>query len=562
MERIVALDVGTVNTRAILLERHSNNGTGDWRFAGVSTSRTTAGAPNYDVMVGVREAISGLGQETHPAGFESIAVYSAGGGVRMLVAGLRREITGESAHRAALSAGGTVSKIFCLEDLNLGVAELEHLNALKPDVILLTGGTEGGNTEDVVALAEFLAMAAITNPQGKRVPVVYAGNHQAAEMVQRYLGGDTIVVDNIRPKVEVENLDGAREAIGELFRKRIARERTELKNLAEFTSGRLDTAAVGFLEALELLSQQLGGDVLGIDAGGGTLEVLSIISGRRYRTSSPRLELLLGEESDPFNYKLISQVMRGRTRDDICDACASLAFDPADASLLRSDPELYRAIWTVAVRKAFAAHVSIVRGLKGIKFQRGFGDIFNQVGSGGTMVDLKKVSAVVVSGGVFGIPCDTELAARIVVDALRPMGVTDVLVDSEGIVNAAGSLRLFGFPEACRTLLSRLVCPARVVSVVGAQPSWRKKVASVEIGSQVFNVTLGEIQWIPVSEIIPTSTVISFKVTPYRGLDVGQGPSASVSGRLLPNTMKVLLDGRPIEESGLVDSKHEAVVAP
>ncbi len=129
-------------------------------------------------MIGLREALSRLEQRTGielmagsrlltsvsgNAGVDIfVATSSAGGGLQMVVTGLMKEITAESANRAALGAGAIVSDVIALDDSRSVIERLEAVKRIRPDMVLITGGTDGGNISEVAAVAEMVAMA---NPE-------------------------------------------------------------------------------------------------------------------------------------------------------------------------------------------------------------------------------------------------------------------------------------------------------------------------------------------------------------------------------------------------------------
>src|SRR5690606_13792416 len=106
-------------------------------------------------------------------------------------------------------------------DRRLPHQKIERIRQLRPDMILMAGGTDGGTKKHVVALAELLA-AAQPRPrlgQGYNLPVIYAGNVEVRPDIRRMLAEKVGLqfVDNVRPVLESENLAPARDAIHELF---------------------------------------------------------------------------------------------------------------------------------------------------------------------------------------------------------------------------------------------------------------------------------------------------------------------------------------------------------
>ena len=231
---IVATDCGSTTTKAILIEYHN----GEYRLMSRGEAPTTVEAPFEDVTMGVLNAVAELeelsgrkildqnGKFISPANGQNgtdvyISTSSAGGGLQMMVAGVVRSMSAESAERAALGAGAIVMDVIASNDKRASYQQIERIRRLRPDMILLSGGVDGGATTHVVEIAELVA-AADPKPRlgsGYNLPVIYAGNKDAAPAVNDTLAKkvDLRTVDNLRPVLERENLGPAREEIHELF---------------------------------------------------------------------------------------------------------------------------------------------------------------------------------------------------------------------------------------------------------------------------------------------------------------------------------------------------------
>lgn len=231
-----------------------------------------------DIMVGLRQALGLLPPHLQGAPYECrLSSSSAAGGLGMVTIGLIPELSAEAARRAALGAGAKVVKVY---SFRLSSRELEELSGLKPDIILLAGGTDGGNREVILDNARLLA------PSGIQCPVLIAGNKAAADEVQSILsaaGKITLLTDNVMPEVNVLKVEPAREMIRRVFIERIIAAKG-LKKAEEFVEGILMPTPTAVLRAAQLLSQGTGsekglGDLVILDIGGATTDVHSIGAG-------------------------------------------------------------------------------------------------------------------------------------------------------------------------------------------------------------------------------------------------------------------------------------------
>src|SRR5580765_6732621 len=202
---ILATDCGSTTTKAILIEKQGSG----YRLVVRGEAPTTVEAPFEDVTRGVLNAVKEVEELagrrildgdriiTPQNGDDGVDLYvstsSAGGGLQMMVSGLVLQMTGESAQRAALGAGAIVMDVIALNDGRRPHEKIRRLRQLRPDMILLSGGTDGGDTRRVVEMAEILAAA---DPRarlgtGYELPVIYAGNRDAAPIVRESLAGRT-----------------------------------------------------------------------------------------------------------------------------------------------------------------------------------------------------------------------------------------------------------------------------------------------------------------------------------------------------------------------------------
>ncbi|MGH7207845.1 MAG: glutamate mutase L, partial [Nitrospiraceae bacterium] len=235
---IIATDCGSTTTKAILIEKLGN----EYRQTHRGEAPTTVEAPFEDVTRGVLNSLAELeelsgrkildgeriltpnraAQGEPKVGVDIyISTSSAGGGLQMMVAGAVQSMTGESAQRCALGAGAIVMDVLASNDGRLPHEKIERIRSLRPDMILLSGGTDGGTVTHVVEMAEYISAA---EPQPRlgmsyQLPLIYAGNKDARDRIKEILGGKTslVITDNIRPVLERENLGPARTKIHDLF---------------------------------------------------------------------------------------------------------------------------------------------------------------------------------------------------------------------------------------------------------------------------------------------------------------------------------------------------------
>ncbi|MEK6619250.1 MAG: glutamate mutase L, partial [Nitrospirota bacterium] len=309
LQTIIATDCGSTTTKAILIEKIGD----EYRQTYRGEAPTTVEAPFEDVTRGVLNAMaeveelsgrkilegekiitpSGTGGDPKVGVDIYVSTSSAGGGLQMMVAGVVQSMTGESAQRCALGAGAIVMDVLASNDGRLPHEKIERIRSLRPDMILLSGGTDGGTVTHVVELAEYIAAAEPRPRLGMTysLPLIYAGNKDAQERVKEILGEKTslVMTENIRPVLERENLAPARNKIHDLFLEHVMAQAPGYKKLIAWTGAPImpTPAAVGLI--MQTIAKREHLNLIGVDIGGATTDVFSVFGGVFNRTVSANL---------------------------------------------------------------------------------------------------------------------------------------------------------------------------------------------------------------------------------------------------------------------------------
>lgn len=243
-----------------------------------------------DIMIGFNKAFENLKIEINKKiDFNKVnfvnktACSSAAGGLKMIAIGLVPELTAEAAKKAALGAGARVIKTYAYE---LNHRELEEIKNTPLDIILLAGGTDGGNKDCIIHNAKMLAEFKID------VPVVVAGNKAAIDDVETILKNASIdyyITDNVMPFINKLNVEPSREEIRKVFMNKIV-EAKGMKKAEEFIQGILMPTPASVLKASEILAvgtdEEDGlGDLIVVDIGGATTDIHSIAKGEPTKPS-------------------------------------------------------------------------------------------------------------------------------------------------------------------------------------------------------------------------------------------------------------------------------------
>ncbi len=267
MKPILLIDFGSTYTKLTAVDVEGES------VLGTAASFTTI---ETDIGDGLAKALAQLEAKTGPITYEeTYACSSAAGGLRMITSGLVPELTGEAAKLASLGAGAKVVGIYAFQ---LTEDDIADIAAQKPDIFLLVGGTDGGNTECILHNAKMLA----TLPPS--FPIVVAGNRTAARQCQRLLEGHEVYIcPNVMPKFGVLQIEPTQKQIREIFLRRIIQAKGLSKAAALLSDIMMPTPSA-VLAAMELLGQGCDGeagigDLVAADVGGATTDVYSIADG-------------------------------------------------------------------------------------------------------------------------------------------------------------------------------------------------------------------------------------------------------------------------------------------
>ncbi|MGC5020201.1 glutamate mutase L [Micromonospora sp. DT47] len=440
MSLAVCADVGSTYTKAAVVDLDGG------RLVAAGSAPTTVGT---DVLHGLDAAVTAA---TAGLGVRDVRWYvcsSAGGGLRLAVIGYEPLVTAQAGRRVGLSAGANVVHVAAGR---LGAAELAALRAARPDVVLLVGGTDGGDADTLTHNATRLARARW------RVPVVLAGNVDVRDDLHALLAGARVpvtVADNVLPRIGVLAPASARAAIREVFLRHVIGG----KRLSRGTRfAHLVRAATpdAVLTGVEVLADTLGGDLAVVDVGGATTDVYSVLTpderatgpGREVAGTLWRARTVEGDLgmrwSAPGVVRAAAEerLLTPGEQDTLEQAATVRAADPGFLAGTDADRADDARIAALAATVALRRHA---RGVAtGERAGRDLRDVRLVVGSGGVLrhapaADAAGVLAAVLGDHAGGWPLPR--AARAVID-----------VD---YVLAAGGLLAADHPQAARALLRR-----------------------------------------------------------------------------------------------------------
>jgi len=531
---VLATDCGSTTTKAILIEKQGE----EYRLVVRGEAPTTVEAPFDDVTVGVVNATreveelagrpilkpDGCGVNTSPEGNSGVDIYlstsSAGGGLQMTVAGVVKTMSAESAERAALGAGAIIIDVVAVDDGRKEYEKVQRIRELRPDMILMSGGTDGGTVTHLVEIGEML-LSADPRPRlgvGLKLPVIYAGNREAADAVGDIISAkvDLKIVDNLRPALDRENLGPAREAIHELFLQHVMQQAPGYGKLMTWTSAGIMSTPNAVGKIIQTIADLEKINVLAVDIGGATTDVFSVFGGVFTRTVSANLgmsysicNVLAEAKIDNIVRWIPFEAEEGYVRNQL----RNKMIRPTTIPQTLKDLYIEHAVAREALRLAFEHHKSLARELKGVQQDRLIDQALSQEATGKTLVDLMGLNMIVGSGGVLSHAPMREQSALMMLDAYQPEGVTMLAVDSIFMMPQLGVLSehmpdaaLQVFERDCLIKLGTAIAPVGACKEGGPGCTIRMDGSDIEIPAgtiRVFPLGVGEKREI---EVLPNSS--------------------------------------------------------
>ena len=394
---VLCVDFGSTFTKAALVDGQTGE------LLGTASHRTTL---DTDVLDGLDACRAELAR-SHPlvGGAEVLACSSAGGGLWIAVVGNEELVTAEAGRRVALSSGGKVVAVLSRVSDDVAYRDLAHTT--RPDVVLLTGGTDEGDEDGILLGARRIAAS------GWHGPVVVAGNTAAQAEVTALLGGlldglPVVITDNVVPKIGVLEPEPARRAIREMFLAHVIGGK-HLSRRADFTSMVRGATPDLVLTGVEVLSGVVHDDpstglgtsgVVVVDIGGATTDVHSVVKldpedaglSREVVASTPVTRTVEGDLG--MRWSALSTWEAGRDAglvgEDLHAAAVRRAAEPSllpENDLERDEDELIAATAATLALRRHVGRSRVVVGPDGRVVER-------------TGQDLREVALLVGSGGV------------------------------------------------------------------------------------------------------------------------------------------------------------------
>jgi uncharacterized protein (TIGR01319 family) len=554
-ESLLAVDVGTTTTRAVLFDVVEGN----YRFIAVGQSPTTAEAPFRDIGLGVREAIANIQSVTRRVflnkervlispsqpdgtGVDAfVATISAGPAVRTMIVGLLSDVSVESARRLVETTYSRVVDTLSLSDRRRADQQIDDFLRSRPELIVVAGGTDGGASRSIRKMLETVGMACYVTPEEKRPVILFTGNQKLNNDVQELMKGLSPALHfspNIRPSLDTEDLEPASRELASLVNVARRGQIRGMEELEAWTRGHVLPTSYAIGRMVRFLSQltESRDGVLSVDLGASAATVAAGLKGKLSLHTYPQfgmgenLGALLQQTSMEDILRWLSvEVSAADVRDYLYQKALYPATIPATVEEYAIAQAVARQNLYLAVRAARRDFPAETRTLR---------------------PDLTPAFDIIIaSGGVLADAPTLGQGLLLLLDAVQPVGLTHIMLDRNNL------LPLLGVSAAQNSILSAQITFSgafeqlgTVVSALGnasyGAAVLRAKLTNASKEETVVDVKAGEISLLPLGSGESAQLTIQPVVRADAGFGPGRARTLTVSG----GPLGVVIDarGRPL----------------
>jgi len=435
-ESVLVIDLGSINTRAILFDIVD----GQYHFISAGVVPSTANAPYRDVSEGIHLAVKKLQETTGRAlvdtdgrlvipcqsdgsGVDRLAVtYSAGPQLRIVTAGLLADVSLESARNLAASVHGKIVDSIGLNDHRRLEVQLDSILQAEPDMIIMAGGTENGAGRSVLKMLELITLVCRMLPQEKRPAVIFAGNRALAKKIKESLEKWTTIqiAPNIRPTIDSEDLGPAQEILAQAVTQIRNAQIGGLQSIGSISSLTPIPTGQAFGRIIRFLSQVYdpARGVLGVDVGSSSTIMAAAVAGKLklnvfpFGVGSGASQILQGCSIADIVRWLPMHVPDAVVRDYLYQKSLYPAMIPMTSETLSIEQSMARQSIRMAAQNILARWPSMSMSFE----------------------------PILASGAILSQTASPVQSLLMLLDGLQPVGITSFFLDQNGLIAGLGSV--------------------------------------------------------------------------------------------------------------------------
>jgi hypothetical protein len=549
---LLALDVGAANTRAVLFDVIE----GEYRFIASGVAPSTAEAPVKDVSEGARNAIQVLQNvlkkklldssnslilpnQPDGSGVDSLVLtVSAGPAVRTLVVGLLKDVSLESARRLTESTYARIMDTLSLSDQRKPEQRIDSILRIRPDMVVIAGGTDGGASRSVQKLLEPIGLASYLMPEEKRPAVLFAGNAKLAGEVREMVGSLAPTLHfshNIRPSLETEDIEPAELELANMLIRIRKKQLKGLDVLDSWAGGHTLPTAYATGRMVRFLSNVYGSQkgLLSVDLGASSAVIAAGFKDKSVLKAYPQFGL--GENLPGLlNYTTLEDILRWSTLDVppsvILDYLHQKAHHPATIAATKEDFVIAQSVAKQALYLAMqAAQKDFPKDVASIK---------------PTLAPL--FDPIIAGGAALSDASRPGQSLLLLLDSVQPVGISTVILDQNNLMPMLGAaasqnniLPVHVLESGAFLSVGTVISP--VVSAKYGASILKAKVTYENGAEAAMDLKYGFLETLPLAN----GEVGTISIQVARGVDVGFGPGRGVkSMQVTGGALGIIFDGR------------------
>ena len=551
---VIAVDIGSTITRAIFFDVVS----GKYRFLAAGSAPTTAGAPLYDATEGVWRALEQLQHITGrtflsekegiilPSTQDNqgadimVATMSAGNPISVVTVGLLDNVSLRNAQHLAQTTYSKIIAEISLNDLRTASDRINLLTRKRPDLIIITGGTNNGASQSLLAILESIGLSSFLLEESQRPHILFAGNEELQEEVRTGLGKicKLRVAANIQPVLGKEAIFPAQKEINEIYKEIRAKQAGGLREVINWTDGNVSSTASAIGRMIRFLSEKYEPEkgVLGVDIGSQATILAGAISGKETLRVFPTLGvgsgctgILENSSLDDIMRWLPIDIPDHEVQDYIYNKSAYPTSLPVDLKSLEIEIALAKQALRIAAKNTAPS-------------------LHRQSSAASTL--LPPIEPIIGSGRILTEAPTRANSLSILLDGLQPTGVTTIALDQNGLLSGLGAVSLINPLLAVQvvesnTFLNLGTIIAPIGHTRGGTPILRVRISREDGRIFTREVKYGSLTVIPVD----FGEKVSLHLRPLHRFDVGMGgPGKPGKVNAVGGSLGIIIDarGRPL----------------
>jgi hypothetical protein len=553
-DTVLVIDVGSVTTRAMIFDVVD----GRYRFLASGSASSTAVAPYSDVSEGIRVALDRLQDVTGrsligadqrlimPSASDGsgvdkvVATISAGSPIKVVLVGLLEDVSLESARALASTTYSEVLGSISLNDRRKTEQRIDMILRLRPDLILVAGGTDGGASQSVLNLLDAVGLSCYLLPESQRPEVLYTGNKTLRKQVKTSFEsvGSVHFAPNVRPTLDYEQLGPSRVQLAKIFSVIRGRQIAGINELSDWSSVGLMPTASAFGRVVRFLSKIYDSSkgVLGVDVGASATTIATAFDGRLTQGVYPELGIGSGL-ARLMKYSSLGSIIRWLHLDIPNDDVHQFLYNkslypasiPATAEELVIEQAIARQVMQVALKRT----------------------IYKLNGRSSQPAPTTGFEPILVSGSVLTRAPNLAQSLSMLLDGLQPSGVTTVVLDQNHLSPALGAAAAVNPVLTVQVLeSSSFLNLGTLISPIGkarpGTPVLRLRMKQQGGNETSIDVKKGTIRLLH----LPMGQSADIHLQPLHRFDVGMGgPGRGGRVRVIGGALGIVIDarGRPIQ---------------